>query len=88
MATSNGDPGGHQELWLAGERVKAANRAPVELGFKTNLLGTPAMVKDRIRLYRDAGVTTLQAKLEGTAEHRLDTLAQLIDLVDDVSRES
>ena len=58
---------------------------PLELGLKTNLLGTPEMVKDRLRLYRDAGITTLQAKLDGAAP--LDTLAQLIDLGAEVDAE-
>src|SRR5438477_4156432 len=46
-----------QELWLAGRREEAAERVPMEIGLKTNLLGTPAMVKDRLRLYRRAGIT-------------------------------
>jgi len=76
-----------QELWLAGHRAEAADRVPVELGSKTNLIGTPAMITERLRLYRDAGITTLQAKLDGSASARLDTLAQLVDLVATVSRE-
>src|SRR3954471_22353209 len=71
-----------QDLWLAGRRDEAADRVPVELGFKTNLLGPPATVKERVRQYRDAGITTLQAKLDGDIHDRLDTLAQLIDLVE------
>jgi hypothetical protein len=51
------------------------------------LLGPPAMVRDRRRLYRDAGITTLQAKLAGEPRQRLDTLAQLVELVDEVTRE-
>jgi F420-dependent oxidoreductase-like protein len=76
-----------QELWLSGRREEAAGRVPVEIGLKTNLLGTPSMVRDRLRLYRDAGITTVQAKLEGDRHKRLETLAQLIDLVDDVNTE-
>jgi F420-dependent oxidoreductase-like protein len=76
-----------QELWLSGRREQAAERVPVEIGLKTNLLGTPSMVRDRLRLYRDAGITTVQAKLEGDRHKRLETLDQLIDLVDDVNRE-
>ena len=57
------------------------------LGQTTNLLGTPAMVTDRLRLYRDAGIDTLQAKLDGDYAARLDTLSQLIDLVRQVSSE-
>jgi alkanesulfonate monooxygenase SsuD/methylene tetrahydromethanopterin reductase-like flavin-dependent oxidoreductase (luciferase family) len=76
-----------QQLWLAGRREEAAERVPLELGAKTNLIGTPAMVADRLRRYRDAGVTTLQAKLDGDRTARLDTLAQLIELSAAVSRE-
>jgi F420-dependent oxidoreductase-like protein len=69
-----------QALWLAGRRDEAADRVPVELGAKTNLVGTPAMIAARLRLYRDAGVTTLQAKLAGDPTRQLDTLAQLVDI--------
>jgi F420-dependent oxidoreductase-like protein len=77
-----------QDLWLAGRRDEAADRVPVELGLKTNLLGPPGMIAERLRLYRDAGITTLQAKLTGDPGSRLDTLARLIDLVNEVSREA
>ena len=76
-----------QRLWLSGRRDEAAARVPAEIGRATNLLGTPAMVTERLRLYRDAGVTTLQAKLGGDHTARLDTLAQLIELVGQVSAE-
>jgi F420-dependent oxidoreductase-like protein len=76
-----------QDLWLAGRREEAAARVPLDLGLKTNLLGTPAMVKDRLRLYRQAGITTLQAKLDGEVQHKVDTLAQLIDLVNEINEE-
>jgi F420-dependent oxidoreductase-like protein len=74
-----------QSLWLDGKREEAAERVPLDLGRKTNLLGTPAMIKERLRLYRDAGITTMLAKLDG--EHRLDTLAQLVDLATEVTAE-
>jgi F420-dependent oxidoreductase-like protein len=79
-----------QQLWLDGRREEAAERVPVEIGFRTNLLGTPEMVKERIRLYRDAGVTTLQMKPTGT-ERGLgavaDDLAQFAELVAEVNAE-
>jgi alkanesulfonate monooxygenase SsuD/methylene tetrahydromethanopterin reductase-like flavin-dependent oxidoreductase (luciferase family) len=61
---------------------------PVEIGFKTNLIGTPEMVKERLRLYRDAGITTLQMK--PTAENRgnVDDLALFAELVAEVSAEA
>lgn len=76
-----------RELWLSGRRDEAAARVPARLGHATNLLGTPAMVRDRLRLYRDAGIGTLQAKLDGDHASRLETLAQLIELVRQVSSE-
>jgi F420-dependent oxidoreductase-like protein len=76
-----------QDLWLDGRREEAALRVPVALGRQTNLLGPAATIVERLRLYRDAGVTTLQAKLTGDAKSRLDTLAQLLDLVREVTAE-
>ena len=71
-----------------GRREEAAERVPLELGLKTNLLGTPAMVAERVRLYADAGITTLQAKLSGELTERLDTLAQLLDVVAEATTQS
>jgi len=75
------------DLWQAGRREQAAARVPIEIGLHTNLLGTPAMIAERVRLYRAVGITTLQAKLSGNAQQRLDTVAQLVDIVREVSRE-
>jgi F420-dependent oxidoreductase-like protein len=76
-----------QELWLAGRRAEARDRVPLELGSQTNLIGTATMIAERLRLYRDAGITTLQAKLDGDRSTRLDTLAQLVELAAEVSGE-
>jgi F420-dependent oxidoreductase-like protein len=76
-----------QALWLAGRREEAADRVPVALGAGTNLLGTPAMVKERLRRYRDAGISTLQAKLTGDYRVRLEALAQLVELAAEVTAE-
>jgi F420-dependent oxidoreductase-like protein len=69
-----------QELWLAGDRDRAAERVPVDLGRRTNLLGPPTTVRERIAVYRAAGVGTLQAKLTGSLDERLTTLGTLLDL--------
>ena len=74
-----------QDLWLAGRREAAAARVPLELGLKTNLLGPPAAIAERVRAYAAAGITTLQAKLAGGTTERLDTLAQLLDVVAEVN---
>jgi F420-dependent oxidoreductase-like protein len=74
-------------LWRDGRREEAARLVPLEIGEKTNLLGTPAMIADRIRLHRAAGVSTLQLKLDGPLSARLDTLARITELVSAVNKE-
>jgi F420-dependent oxidoreductase-like protein len=76
-----------QSLWLEGRREEAADRVPVDIGFKTNLIGTPEMVKQRLRLYRDAGITTLQMKPSSEPKGRIDDLALFAELVAEVSGE-
>src|SRR5713226_1267881 len=71
-----------QRLWLEGRRDDATARVPDDLVLKTNLLGTEAMVRDRVRAYRDAGVTTLRVEPDGaTLDARLATLGRLVELV-------
>jgi F420-dependent oxidoreductase-like protein len=81
-----------QQLWQAGDRGAARRRVPTAIGMGTNLLGTPAMIRDRLRLYRDAGVTTLRAQLQGDPATHLDRqladLAQLLELVADINHEA
>jgi hypothetical protein len=70
-----------QALWLDGRRDEAAARVPDELVLKTNLLGTDAMVRQRVQAYRAAGVTTLRVEPTGeTLDERLATLARVVDL--------
>jgi F420-dependent oxidoreductase-like protein len=77
-----------QRLWLAGDRKAAEDRVPIEIGLGTNLIGPPETIKQRLRLYRDAGVTTLRTAFEGAdVEARLDALGLLLDLVHDVNGE-
>ena len=71
-----------QRLWMAREREKARDRVPVELAMKANLIGTPDMVAERLRVYRDAGITTLRLGLAGAdTGEMLETLGQVMDLV-------
>jgi F420-dependent oxidoreductase-like protein len=76
-----------QELWQAGRRNDAMAAVPRALGARTNLLGTSAMVRARLRQYRDAGVNTLSVKLRGSLGERLETLGQTLDLVREINRE-
>ena len=70
-----------QRLWLEGRRDDAAARVPDELVLKTNLLGTTAMVRERLARYRRAGITTIRVEPAGdTLDARLANLARLLEL--------
>ena len=72
-----------QRLWLERRRDEAAAAVPDDLVLRSNLVGTPAMVRARIRLYRDAGVTTLRlSPLGDTVAERLDQLGQALDMME------
>jgi F420-dependent oxidoreductase-like protein len=80
-----------QRLWLAGDREAARRRVPTALGLGTNLIGDDDRVRDRLRQYRDAGITTLRASFQGDPaadlDRRLDDLSRLQDLVRAVNEE-
>ncbi len=77
-----------QRLWLSGQRDAARAAVPTEMVLATNLVGDEAMVADRLRKYRDAGVTTFRAGLRGeTMRERVGALEQVMDLVRQVSEE-
>jgi F420-dependent oxidoreductase-like protein len=48
-----------QDLFLSGRKDEAAAAVPRELVEKTNLIGSPAFVRERVRAYQEAGVGTL-----------------------------
>ncbi len=75
-------------LWLEGRRDEAQDLVPTELARRTNLLGTDETVKDRLRAYRDAGITSLRVGLRGASgRERLQDLERLLDLVTVVDKE-
>lgn len=81
-----------QRLWLAGDRDGARRRVPIQIGLGTNLIGTDDHVRDRLRLYRDAGITTLRVGLPGDPANpdvggQVDQLGRLLDLVEEINRE-
>lgn len=72
-----------QSLWIDGRRDEATALIPDELVWKTNLLGTDEMVAERIRAYRDAGITTIRAAPSGAnSTERIATLERFMGLVD------
>lgn len=77
------------KLWLERRRDEAAALIPDEFVVRANLLGTDEMVKDRIRAYGNAGITTLHISPAGaTVVERLETLGRFMDLVRAVNAES
>lgn len=78
-----------QRLWLEGKRDAATALVPDEMVVQANLLGTEAMVLDRIRAYRDAGISTLRVDPDGASlDERLETLGRVLRLVDTVNIEA
>jgi hypothetical protein len=71
-----------QRLWVEGKREEAARRVPAEMVMQAALLGPEKTVRERIRKYRDAGVTMLRLDpLGATPAERLDTLGRAVELV-------
>ena len=67
--------------WLASVKLPASVSRSNSL-MKANLIGTPEMVAERLRVYRDAGISTLRLGLAGaSSEEKLDTLGLTMDLV-------
>jgi F420-dependent oxidoreductase-like protein len=71
-----------RERWQAGDRDAAAALVTDEMVLATTLIGTEEMVRERLCVWRDAGVDTVRLyPAGGTLEARLANLAQGIDLV-------
>lgn len=71
-----------QQLWVSGKREEASARVPDEMVLQANLLGDENAVRERIRAYKNAGVTTLRLAPEGgTLDERLETLGRAMELV-------
>jgi F420-dependent oxidoreductase-like protein len=78
-----------QRLWRSGDKEGARKRVPVEIGLRTNLIGTDDTISARLRLYRDAGVTSLRVGIAGDdLDRQLDDLGRLLDLVHHVNEEA
>ncbi|MDX3247233.1 LLM class flavin-dependent oxidoreductase [Streptomyces sp. ME18-1-4] len=75
--------------WQAGDRDGAAGLVTDEMVLATTLIGTEDMVRERLRVWRDAGVDTVRFYPAGqTLDARLATLGRAIDLVRDIEDEA
>ncbi len=68
-------------LWQSGHRDEARAAVPLDLGRLTNLLGSTTEVAERIAAYRNTGIGTLLAKIDGDHNHQLHTIERLLDAV-------
>ena len=76
-------------LWVEGKRDEAAARVPDEMVLATTLIGTEAMVTDRLRAWRRAGIDTVRLYPAGkTLDERLATLGRALDIVHDIDKEN
>ena len=73
-----------QSLWVDGKRDQAIAAVPDELVLMANLIGTEDMVRQRLRAFRDANVTTLRLATGGENwNERTDALEAAMDIIDD-----
>ncbi|MEU5538781.1 LLM class flavin-dependent oxidoreductase [Streptomyces sp. NPDC020362] len=71
-----------RERWQAGDRDGATALVTDEMVLGTTLIGTETMVRERLRVWRAAGVDTVRLYPAGEdLEARLTTLARAIELV-------
>jgi F420-dependent oxidoreductase-like protein len=74
-----------RQHWQAGDREGAAALVTDEMVLATTLIGTESMVRERLRVWRDAGVDTVRLYPAGAdLDARLDTLGRAIELVHEV----
>ncbi|MGE0823475.1 MAG: LLM class flavin-dependent oxidoreductase [Candidatus Binatia bacterium] len=71
-----------QRLWIAGKRQEAIARVPDEMVTRFGAISTPAMVRERLQKYQQAGIDALTLRIEATDRtQRITTLEQMIDLI-------
>ncbi|MGH8862742.1 MAG: LLM class flavin-dependent oxidoreductase [Jatrophihabitantaceae bacterium] len=71
-----------RQAWQSGARDDAAALVTDEMVLATTLIGTEDRVRERLRVWRDAGVTTVRLYPGGESlDERLTTLARALDLV-------
>ncbi|MFE1836734.1 LLM class flavin-dependent oxidoreductase [Streptomyces sviceus] len=78
-----------RKRWQAGDRDGAAGLVTDDMVLATTLIGTEDMVRERLRVWRDAGVDIVRFYPAGeTLDARLTTLGRAIDLVREIDGEA
>ena len=76
-----------QRLWVAGKRDEARRIVPDEMITQFGAIGTPEMVRDRFRIYKQAGVDSLSLRFDNALDTNAKTavLEQVMDILKDVA---
>jgi F420-dependent oxidoreductase-like protein len=71
-----------QDAYLAGRKEEAATLVPAELVEKTSLIGPEGYIRERLAVYREAGVTTLNVTpLAPTLAERVAAIEKIRDIL-------
>jgi F420-dependent oxidoreductase-like protein len=71
-----------QKLWVEGKKDQAIRAVPDEMVLKTNLIGTEDMIGERLKFYKEVGVSTMRLSTGGKNwKERTDSLAEAIDVI-------
>jgi len=74
-----------QRLWSEGKRDEAVAKVPDEMVFKTSLIGTEDKIRERLRIYKAAGVTLIGVQPFGRSrDEKLETIAKVVGLCREV----
>lgn len=70
-----------QALWIQGKRAEAAARVPDGMVTEFGAVGTPDMIRERFKKYRDVGITCLGIRLDDEdIQRRMAQLEQIVDI--------
>ena len=71
-----------QNLWVGGNREEAIRQVPDELITMSNFIGTQSMVEERLKAFKEAGVSTLRISTGGsTWQERTTALEEAMDSI-------
>lgn len=71
-----------QALWVAGKKEEAIAAVPDDFVLASSLVGDETMVRQRVRAYVDAGITTLRVGISGaTLDEQIAHLERAIDVI-------
>ena len=75
-----------RQRWIDGDRAGAAALVTDEMVRATTLIGTEAMVRERLRIWAAAGVDTVRLYPAGeTLDDQVSTLGRAVELVREVA---